>query len=416
MYQKGLHPRFFQFLIRGILAATIVLNGLPSFSAKATDHDISSQSSALALKGALSPQEKAWLKEHQTIRIAGPRSFPPFHYFEKNGILKGMSADYIRIIMKSLGVQVEIQQDLPWPEVLKRAQHREVDLISCSARTADREAYLSFTQPYLSFPMVIISRKDAPFIGGLDDLHGKKVAVVKRVAVFEWLQRDNIGIDPHFTNSPLQDLEAVSFGQADATIENLAAASYLIQKNGLTNLKIAAPTPYNNYNLYIAVRSDWPELVGILNKALDAIPPERHSAIRNNWLSVRYEYGLQTIDILKWVLLVVSIATIILAVFWAWNRRLKGEIAERKKAKKEREELIMELRGALEKIKALKGLLPICAKCKKIRDDKGYWNQIENYIEMHSDALFSHSVCPDCAVTLYSNTKWYKNKVLKEES
>ena len=51
---------------------------------------------------------------------------------------------------------------------------------------------------------------------------------------------------------------------------------------------------------------------------------------------------------------------------------------------------------ALQEIKTLSGLLPICASCKKIRDDKGYWNQIENYIEQHSDAQFSHSLCPEC--------------------
>lgn len=60
-----------------------------------------------------------------------------------------------------------------------------------------------------------------------------------------------------------------------------------------------------------------------------------------------------------------------------------------------------ELRSALAQLKKLSGLLPICAVCKKIRDDKGYWQQIESYISEHSEALFSHSVCPDCAKKLY---------------
>jgi len=56
---------------------------------------------------------------------------------------------------------------------------------------------------------------------------------------------------------------------------------------------------------------------------------------------------------------------------------------------------------------SLKGMLPICAQCKKIRDDKGYWNQIESYIEKHSDAAFSHSLCPECSDELYGNETWY---------
>lgn len=67
----------------------------------------------------------------------------------------------------------------------------------------------------------------------------------------------------------------------------------------------------------------------------------------------------------------------------------------------ENQRLIKELAKALDKVKLLNGLLPICAKCKKIRDDKGYWNQIEVYIREHSEAEFSHSICPECIREMY---------------
>ena len=82
-----------------------------------------------------------------------------------------------------------------------------------------------------------------------------------------------------------------------------------------------------------------------------------------------------------------------------------AEIIESRKAAKrheeEREKLIGELQEALAKAKLLSGLLPICASCKKIRDDKGYWNQIELYIWEHSEAEFSHGLCPECTEKLY---------------
>ncbi|MDC7234248.1 MAG: PAS domain-containing protein, partial [Spirochaetales bacterium] len=74
---------------------------------------------------------------------------------------------------------------------------------------------------------------------------------------------------------------------------------------------------------------------------------------------------------------------------------------ERKALAEKKDCLIKELRTALEEIKTLKGLIPICASCKKIRDDKGYWNQLETYIGDHSEATFSHGICPDCADKLY---------------
>ncbi len=67
----------------------------------------------------------------------------------------------------------------------------------------------------------------------------------------------------------------------------------------------------------------------------------------------------------------------------------------------ERERLIQELKEAVEKIKTLRGMLPICSSCKKIRTDKGYWTQIEAYIREHSDVEFTHSICPECMKKLY---------------
>ena len=80
----------------------------------------------------------------------------------------------------------------------------------------------------------------------------------------------------------------------------------------------------------------------------------------------------------------------------AANVLLEQEITERMRAEKEKAIVIVELKEALSKIKTLKGLVPICAWCKRIRNDKGYWDQVEAYIEAHSDAKFTHGICPEC--------------------
>lgn len=80
------------------------------------------------------------------------------------------------------------------------------------------------------------------------------------------------------------------------------------------------------------------------------------------------------------------------------------------RAEKKKESLILKLESSLDEVKKLSGMLPICSSCKKVRDDTGYWNQIENYISSHSDAQFSHSICPHCAEKLYGNEDWYNKK------
>lgn len=84
------------------------------------------------------------------------------------------------------------------------------------------------------------------------------------------------------------------------------------------------------------------------------------------------------------------------------------DITERKKLEIEKANLIIELQESLQKVKLLSGFLPICSSCKKVRDDQGYWNQIESYIKDHSEAEFSHSICPECAAKYYDEL----NKVL----
>lgn len=77
------------------------------------------------------------------------------------------------------------------------------------------------------------------------------------------------------------------------------------------------------------------------------------------------------------------------------------DITERKRQEKERVQLIQELQDALKRVKTLNGLLPICASCKKIRNDGGYWEQVESYIRSRSNAEFTHGICPDCVRLLY---------------
>jgi hypothetical protein len=77
------------------------------------------------------------------------------------------------------------------------------------------------------------------------------------------------------------------------------------------------------------------------------------------------------------------------------------DISEQRQIEEERTRLIQDLQAALAEVKTLSGLLPICAKCKRIRDDGGYWNQIESYVQQHSDVMFTHGICPECYRKLY---------------
>ncbi|VVS93439.1 ABC transporter substrate-binding protein [Desulfoluna spongiiphila] len=84
-----------------------------------------------------------------------------------------------------------------------------------------------------------------------------------------------------------------------------------------------------------------------------------------------------------------------------YNRRMRAEICRRIQSEEEREQLITELTQALEEVRELNGLLPICSSCFKVRNDKGYWEKLESYIESHTKARFSHGICTECMKERY---------------
>jgi len=130
-----------------------------------------------------------------------------------------------------------------------------------------------------------------------------------------------------------------------------------------------------------------------------------------------YEYFKQYLipDISIWnshiITIVFSTMLALIVSFFVLKRenKIKNTINEKnkelEKAKNDLEDNIKRLEEASRNIKILSGLIPICSSCKKIRDDAGYWHQIENYIKDHSDAVFSHGLCPACAKKMYPDLK-----------
>lgn len=88
-----------------------------------------------------------------------------------------------------------------------------------------------------------------------------------------------------------------------------------------------------------------------------------------------------------------------ISLFSVWSAALLG--LQKNRMERQRNVLLLEREKALQEVRILRGFLPICASCKKIRDDNGYWTQIEGYIKEHSEAEFTHSICPDCVKRLY---------------
>jgi signal transduction histidine kinase len=275
----------------------------------------------------LSKSERAWLKAHPTIRVALDPAWAPVEFLDEHGIPRGIAPDYLQKLGELLGVRFEIAKGQEWPSLLEGVRRRDLDMIPALHRTEERETYLGFTDSYLSLPIGIFTSQEAQYIASINELAGKKIAVVKGHAVEQILTRQHPGLRLIPATSIVTALQMLARGEVAAVVDSTVSIGYYLSQLGMTNIKLAGETPYR-YELAMGVRSDWPELAGILNKALLTIPKSERNDLYGKWTALPQErqvdYGL--------ILKILAGALGVVALFAFWNWRLGHEVATRKKA------------------------------------------------------------------------------------
>ena len=272
----------------------------------------------------LTPEEKTWLAEHKDIRLGVDPVWPPFEFFDATKVYSGIASDYVRRLNNQLNIKMAPVPNLSWPEVMNKSKAGEIDVLPCVAKTPERSKFLLFSKPYISFPMVILTREDAVFVNGIQDFDNGEVAVVKGYVSQEMLQQDYPEREFYLAKDIDEALRAVSKGKIDAFVGNLASITYTTQKLGLTNLKVAMTTPYK-YELAFAVRKDWPELVNILNKSISSIPHLEKTEIHNRWINIRFERRTNWTLLLEVTGAIVVVGGIILVLILRWNGKIRYE-------------------------------------------------------------------------------------------
>jgi len=245
---------------------------------------------------------------------------------DSEGRFVGMSADFMRKIGDLMGVTIKPASLQSWQATMEEIKAGSLDILCSATRTPQRESFLLFSNPYLRFPMVIVTDQGAPYIGDLKDLKGKKIAVVNGYASHDILKDRHPELDLLPTDDVKAGLNAVVRKDAYAFIGSLAAISHVIGREGLSGLKVSGETPYN-YELSVGVRKDQPIMAGIIQKALDAIGEEEHNEIFQRWVSVTYKRGFDYQLLWK----VILGALLIFSAVLYWNRRLAHEIGLRQK-------------------------------------------------------------------------------------
>ncbi|MEA2116023.1 MAG: transporter substrate-binding domain-containing protein [Thermodesulfobacteriota bacterium] len=322
----------------------------------------------------LTAAEKFWIKAHPTIRVGIDPEFVPFEFVDNNGEYSGFASDYIRLLNQRLGLNMQVVAGLTWNQVMTMAQQGKIDMLPAIGFSNKRTHFFSYTTPYIGFYRMIFSRSDAPFIADIRDLADLKVAVQAKSSHAAWIQ-EHTKLTPDYYNTLEETIKAVSEGKADVLIGNLAACTYWIRKLNLTDVRIAAPVSLERQLVHMAVRKDWPELTGILNKGLASISAQEVETIRNRWLAAGYNVGISSKIVWQRIGAASFLALLLVGFFWLWNKRLKQEIKLRKNAE-------IDLLNTQDKLEE-----KVTKRTRELEENKNY---LQSIFDAPSEAVYIH--------------------------
>jgi ABC-type amino acid transport substrate-binding protein/two-component sensor histidine kinase len=275
-------------------------------------------------------KEQAWMAQNRTVRVR-ITNWPPYMIVKGNAPPQGIAVEYLKLVEERTGLtlthEVTDQSFAGFLESMK--QRKGPDMAALISPTPEREEYLTFSESYSSAPYVIFIRKQDTLILDVNDLAGKKLAVLRGSVLQQQLVRDYPQINLVMFDSDEKALQAVATGQSDAYIGILTVASHIIQSKGFSDLQVAAAGPFEDVALAMGIRNDWPELASIINKVLVSITEEEKVAIRQKYLAIEFEQGIKEVELLKWAQVAAGVVLGVILMFVLWNRILKKQVRER---------------------------------------------------------------------------------------
>lgn len=240
----------------------------------------------------LTSEERTWLDENpDKLVLYYNTSFPPIEFADEHGAFTGMGADVIKQVEQRLDIRFDMRPCEDWNRHLAALESGECAVAPTIVRTVDRQRFAYFTSPYASVPVVMITHHASHNLR-LADLADKRIAVVSGFATEEYLRKHQpAGCEMVVVENVPAGLHAVSFGQVDVFLENLAVAAYYIEQEGTPNLRVGGLTDYT-FDWSIGVSRQYQLLYSAIQKAVDSIPDPELRDIRQRWISLTVPSGL----------------------------------------------------------------------------------------------------------------------------
>ncbi len=276
--------------------------------------------------GFLLPEERAWIdKNYSTIVVAPDPRWNPDEVVGQQQIYHGLTSDYMELVEQKLGVRFLRLYTQSWEQVLEAESRGEIDIHPVLAQSSERSKEWLFTDPYLRIPMIVVMRASLKDKFSPEKMSEMKMGVGKGYGIDAFVAENCSNYNIVSIESDRFGLIKASMAEIDLMITDLASASYYIEREGLTNLRLAA-TMGSLYEFSFASRRDNPMLHNILNKALNQISREESNQIYDRWIAfdIKPFYKNRSFWYSAGVTLLAMMTVIVVIIFL--NITLKNEV------------------------------------------------------------------------------------------
>jgi len=228
-------------------------------------------------------EERQWIQENPVIKVGGGPDWAPFDFVDTDGNYKGISNDYLTLVSKLTGLKFEVKVDT-WNSNLQKMKSGEIDLLDTVYYTKERSTYMNYAQSYFEMLDYFFIRKDLKIVR-IEELDGKTIAIPRGYSQNEIIKKEFPRIKILTVETFSEAVDAVIEKRADILFDTYAVVSYVIQKEGLTDI-----VPFKSYRgnsvlkLHMTLTKSKPLLVSIVDKALSMITDREKQEIYDRWL------------------------------------------------------------------------------------------------------------------------------------
>ncbi|RXJ88518.1 hypothetical protein CRV01_12275 [Arcobacter sp. CECT 8983] len=331
----------------------------------------------------LTKEELDFIKNTK-LNVSITRDWRPFIFKAKENTPVGISSEIWQLLEKKLNLNTKYTFFNSFTKQLKSIKEKQQDIIFSTGKTKDREEYATFTKPYVSFPISIVTLKDENFIENIKQIENKKIAVGENFTTHKLLKEKYPHLNLLLVKNAKEGLIAVENENAFAYIDIKPTLTYNIEKLGFESLKITGNTDLS-FELRIMIRKDYPLLHSALNKAINSLDPQKVETIINRWDNIQFEDNFNYNQL--WIALFIIFAIVIILIYKnqsniTKNKLLKEKVEERTKELKQlNESLERKIEDKTKELKRANYLLDEAQKIAhlgsfqyEIKKDELYWS------------------------------------------